>query len=89
MSLVSEPTECRHGMTSAFCADCTGRDGGEAQRLRRRQRLVQHYGWATARFPGRCASCDEPYQPGEPIALDASANGVDGWIASCCENEDR
>ena len=80
-------TECRHGMTPEF-ADCTGRDGGERDGFDRLKRLLDHYGWIPARFPGRCAACGEPYRPGEPIALDARPGGADGWVASCCDEED-
>lgn len=79
--------ECRHGMTPAYCADCTGRDGGQHAQGDRDQRLVDHYGWMRAKHPGICASCREHFPAGTPIALDARSGGVDGWIASCCEDE--
>lgn len=85
--MTARDDECRHGMTPAFCADCTGRDGGAYAESDRRARLLNHYGWREAKYPGRCAACGGWYRPGEPIALDARPGGVDGWIASCCEEE--
>lgn len=81
--------ECRHGMTPEFCADCTGRDGGLTTQANRDRRLVEHYGWATAQYPGACASCGEHFPAGAPIALDARPGGPSGWISSCCDQEDE
>jgi hypothetical protein len=78
--------DCRHGMNPEWCADCTGRDGGQRAQEDRDQRLVEHYGWIRAKHPGTCAACGEPFRPGTPIALDATGL-ADGWIASCCEQE--
>lgn len=36
-----------------------------------------------ARFPGRCAGCDEPFRPGQTIRSD----GAGGWIADCCHDQ--
>lgn len=80
--------DCRHGMTPAFCADCTGRDGGRRAQGHRDRRLVEHYGWMPAKHPGLCAECREPFPAGTPIARDARPGGVAGWVASCCEDED-
>lgn len=74
--------ECRHGMVPEFCADCTGRDGGQSADAARQAALLERPGWTKAKFPGTCFFCGEPYQPGEPIMRE-----IDGWIASCCSEE--
>lgn len=42
--------------------------------------------WIEARYPGRCAECGKPFQPGTRIR--ASRSDVPHWIAECCAEED-
>lgn len=57
---------CPHGMPSpASCLTCMEDDGlGAAPTPPLAVVKV-----ITARFPGRCAGCDGPIHPGEPLAL--------------------
>lgn len=87
--LDSTPAECRHGMQPAFCADCTGRDGGESEQRQRRAELLSRRGWTAAAFRGRCALCGEHYDAGDPIQAVPKPSGQVGtaWAGACCSEE--
>ena len=80
--------ECRHGMVPTYCADCTGRDGGQAELEAERAELLTRRGWTTAAYGGRCALCGERYEQGEPIRA-VSRPEITGttWADSCCKED--
>ncbi|MAT04926.1 MAG: hypothetical protein CL424_07775 [Acidimicrobiaceae bacterium] len=59
---LSDP-ECDHGLTMSTCTICNGTD-------RRREREADQASKPRridAKFPGTCASCELPIEPGDPI----------------------
>lgn len=75
---------CPHGFDSpAWCADCQ-RTASTARKARRGRA-----GTIAARFPGACAWCDSPIEPGDPIAPEPTVDGRGGggWVCADCHEE--
>lgn len=77
------PAECRHGMTAEYCADCTGRDGGQAALAAEHAHLLKLPGWTRAGYRGRCCLCGETYEKTDPIRA-TSQDGRTAWAGPCC-----
>lgn len=86
-SVAGDHRERRHGIVASFCADCTGRDGGQAELEKQQAELLGRRGWTRAAFGGKCALCGEPYTAGEPIRATTRADQQAGtvWAGSCCQ----
>jgi hypothetical protein len=66
---------CVHDLPPGACGDCAPRQNGAPARE------DASYGpWISARYPGRCSSCDERIRDGDQIRSD----GEGGWLCSDC-----
>lgn len=65
-----------------MCAHCLGHRE-EPTAPARTALAVADRPWFTALYPGRCAGCGEPFQPGAQIRMAAPT----GWLAVCCEDD--
>lgn len=59
------------------CAHCLGHRTAASEREQ-----LGDARWVGARYPGRCASCGEPFDVDDQIRA-----AHDGWISECCEEE--
>jgi len=49
------------------------------------RRGLRRRGWITARYPGVCVVCGEPFRSG--VMIRTTQWRTDGWRAECCANE--
>jgi hypothetical protein len=85
---VSTEERCeRHDMILDQCADCTGRDGGEAAERARKARLLRLPSVFAARWGGECVQCGEAIAVGDPMRGLGRRIGP-GYVGACCITDD-
>jgi len=62
-------------LPATMCAHCTGKVGPEEEMARHRRRLLATGRWFTARYPGQCQRCGEPYEAGAAIQCARTSHG--------------
>lgn len=66
-------------LAAAGCAHCLGHHD-DTETAAAATRAVADAPWFTSQYPGRCAGCGEPFEPGARIRKAAPS----GWLADCC-----
>ena len=75
---MAEPRCVLSDLPVSSCGHCTGAEA----RARAAERIAYPPGTViTARYPGRCACCDDPIAPGEVITADGEGHG---WLCAGC-----
>jgi hypothetical protein len=64
------------------CAQHRGGRTVEEQTAVERAVLLARPGWFPAQYPGYCARCNTPFEPG--AAITRPEPGELGWTAECC-----
>jgi hypothetical protein len=73
--------ECIHELDPQGCSVCTGRDAKPPPGVLDPSKSGP---WFSARYPGPCSLCDEPFDEDDEIRAD----GEGGYLAGACGKEE-
>lgn len=87
--------ECIHGLTAAWCSICKAKatkvDRTNRAAWRGQEDALEESGsdrpagFVRAKYDGACQKCHKNIIEGDWIAWDVE---VDGWVGTCCKNEE-